>query len=1233
MGNELEFKDLKAIVTGAVTLSREIWTLAISAERRSSSSFLVLPSEEFADCLERAFPNNSRDFDGILKQSGAIFYPLDTPDVEVKKRLVQPHFCCNLLLGKDRANESDRRYWVARAICKHYNSTLTFGLRRILQTLTNTLNDYRENSSLTRENFIVHCKNDLLSRISCKETPALMEQVDRTLAFFLEGCRLAEYLYLDEELHPAFRPEQIDCEYLIACLFCCPVAIPGLNELFGGNGPLLLDPFFAKQQKEENDDLLGLKKAPMRARTMVIRGEIGCGKSLLSLQLSAEVAQKGGIAILFPLEQSPEECLYASQCAGLLQDVSLFSVCVGENEFEKAVEESEKDGRGVLAFLDLGPKNSITNFYLELAKYTNSFPSNRLNLIVVDPLNSIGIPPYQSRKTESFFVDSTSENIALKAQEIREQTLSLIKTFKNNGVNLALIIEDPHPESRGNSDIAAWTDDLSIAENLADTVILMRIKETHEYTQRKISIQKSRYQREQRGEHSFSIRPNKGILIYPSPAAVSVRIKNKKHIRPDSSQKTTFGHEGIDDILGESLYRGDVIAFTGAGGSFKTPLGCYYLKKGKENAKVISFLFATRDSEEPLSILDKRISDNSPDDSPAETKIISLPKGLLNPGMVLQIIEDTISRTRQNGYTVERVMIDDLDQWDMSSPLMQDDPTFGVTLVQLLRSLHVTALLVCGKIGNADDTPLQKCITQNADCLIEFERFEFRGGRHVTMRIAKSRGMKHRLGSYEIHGSHSEIYFTPSSSLLRICNTTGAVESVGVRLFLHAETEAQNQYYRSIESEIRSILSSTTQIDCQDRLHLNSTLGIGRYSAMDELQILQLDEYQRVLHTGTLHSKNFSLYEFHDLKNELDFWKDVGAHLHFLGFGQNDNEKNPPSSITAIPFYQNPSLLVRNVEEIPTPPTSWEELCKMCWEWEQANPIPNDKKIEDNNIPVFFDFPKISCENYNCLFLEILLSHIPGELPPSGSTSYDLLEWLKRPEAPKALRIFRQLAQRSYRCSLHTLTSQKETNLTIPDRVNTNAQIWRHWYSGIGQMLEHIKRSSMSLAISPLPGDIAISGDWYLALPAYSAAPRVGLEIIKLMTSRTSELHRLEKGIGLPTRDSFYLESTEKGHADACQIKSNTYSNFLPLPGLSKKKCLELMKKSFRRSSIKGYHDLSTIMAAHLIQILKTTLYENEYESFDCYEKKCAEIENFCKIILNDMANQFAYIRKGTETM
>ena len=111
-----------------------------------------------------------------------------------------------------------------------------------------------------------------------------------------------------------------------------------------------------------------------------------------------------------------------------------------------------------------------------------------------------------------------------------------------------------------------------------------------------------------------------------------------------------------------------------------------------------------------------------------------------------------------------------------------------------------------------------------------------------------------------------------------------------------------------------------------------------------------------------------------------------------------------------------------------------------------------------------------------------------------------------------------------------------------------------------------------NIYITMLPNKASVAGGWYLGVPKFSAAPEVGLEIIKLMTSKYAESERLRLGVGLPTRREFYRK--------ASSINDDRIS---PYFCVDIKKIAELLigkaENRFRRSDFACYTTISKVLS------------------------------------------------------
>jgi len=930
----------------------------------------------------------------------------------------------------------------------------------------------------------------------------------------------------------------VDAEYLLSNLYGLSTGIRGFDELFGGGGVQL------------NENLSTTSDADGSGRIIVIKGQFGTGKTLLALQLGVEVARKGGVVLAVPLEQTAREAVYVLESMGCLPEVDRVSIAHDQMELHRALERKTTE-HGVVAFLE-APKNSYRDFLTLLVQKSKHMQPYPLRMLIVDPTNSI--------------CGRTNSSIA----ELRADAACAFEAIREMGTNVILVSEkttDPENE-------------FGFEENIADTVIHLSTREIAGYTQRRFEIVKSRFQREHRGTHPFSILAGIGIRIYPSSASVLARIQSRAMRVPSKDSTTSFGLPSMDKILGaKAIALGDVIVFKGPRGSMKTPLGILFLlgcDQRKDTFRYQSLIVSAKDSEgtirhmldQPFVALYQQL--NAPKSkSTAQLRICAMPSGHINPGYVFQRLEDEFSDARKQGLLIDRVMVDSISHWEMSCPVIRGDETFADTLLEFLRRQNVTSLLVCGTTPTEGSFAIQRSVIDGADCTIDFDRIEFRGIHRIMIRALKTRSMNHRRESFELTFTNNEIQILPTTSLLRI-GRGGEAQTVSIMLFLHSETDAQKHYNDSFCEAVKAVLSPNTHVVPQDRIYMSKVMTLGPTSVVDELQVMQLDEFQLPRDTSG-DRKDIILHYFDRSEwRKLD-WGEFRESDYLGSLGSRCWLSQARNQFFAVPFYENISFLAYRTS-IPTSViASWQKLATACKIWETKN-----------SEGIFFDYPKGSSENSNCLFLEILLSlqNKNGIFPIQLQC---LLKLLHSNDAVRAAELFRVLCRRSYIVAYESASAERgtESNGGSTFEVSQSAMVWRHWYSTLNQMMSKLPPSQRAdITVCPLPGGIVIAGEWYLGIPAYSAAPDVGLDIIRLLTSREAELNRLRLGVGLPTRKAFYETGDCRGRQRS-EI-SPFFSFSYGLRGVQ-----ELLRNAFRRSDFHCYRKISRALNFYLGKVLE----------------------------------------------
>lgn len=933
----------------------------------------------------------------------------------------------------------------------------------------------------------------------------------------LFGDALLELFWILDLLRPALtlpdvivRPEIANAEYLTTQLFGVSTRIPGFDVLFGGGGLMLADSFSiaaTRQSPAPAEEVIG-------GRVVLTVGPFGSGKSLLALQVAVDIARKGGVAWVMPFEQTNEECLYSMEAIGLSTQDRNFQIFRGWNEAFLAFAQPAPQGGALVLFRPERVKeNEYVTFFKNIEKRFEWLEKYPLRLIVVDPLNAL-IEPDE-----------------LHGRDLRQATRNMFEAAKRANVNVWLTSEQA-------SSGAAAT---SFGENVADTVIHLGVEPRHGQLRRYIEVTKSRFQKESSGRHAMAIAPEGGIQIYPSSSTISENLSPTWV--PDKERKIDFGVQGIQELLGpEPLKPGDIVAFAGPGKA-KTLVGLEFLVTGAQDP-ANSCVFVSGHDEARMkralraAIASKKLSKDVEDN----VALCSISGVYADAGQILIQIRNAFEACIRKGKPALRVLITNLSHWEQEVPAIRDDAVFGVALMNLVRAYGAVTLIVSGDELRRG-RPIHDIVFDQSDSLLHFHQKELKGRITTLVSAVKTRNMRHKREPFELRIDPSSATQLAPAPLFR-SNSAGDVREVRVRLFLNAETKNHREYNERLIRAIQGTLSENTVLSAQNVGYDPAFLSMARYSALDELQILQLDEFQVPL-PG---EPPTTLYRF-----------DESAHPGLLE-GRADIFKRrvrcEQNRFFAVPFYQNVSFLAYDEAKYSSPmPQSWGELAAHCEAWDADNKTSSE---------VFFSCPiyEESFESYNCLFFEILYSLSPLSL---DENCCDLVCWLASEKALEAAYLFRRLCRLSH--------VRGYVAKTFP-----RATFWRHWYNTLNQELSGFSPEARScIRVKRLFGEITSAGEWYLAIPSHSASPDVGLYLIEQLTSAEREIHRLQLGIGLPTREAFY--ESESGRQQNLAI--SPYFRF------SRADLNDLTSKAIRRSCFRSYERLASSISSHLKWMLE----------------------------------------------
>ena len=1128
-----------------MTFSRALWTCALEAKatRKKRHTYYLPMAVDKLIARSSLKPITVYDdiFQGMREKSlsGGRFENHEA----INRSALQPITFLRQLL-RDVRPDHDLRYFAMRNIRSQFSCEYSIDFADCFQVLSRTVNRLIEarrqkHDTSQREQRALgfgfaNILDELRHGLETMNRP--LSSNATILEAFLESCRMVNYVQLHDKVDfLRVTTDHLDSAFLLSNLFGLPTGIVGFDELFGGGGIMLAD-----NGRHGNSTQGG-------GRAILAIGRYGAGKSVLSLQFALEVARKGGLAYVLSVEQPPERYLRGFTSISALPPADLVDVAVTPAERDSVISRGP-DGRGAVIIVT-PPRDSFDDFIFTLQKDLSSISDGYpTKLLVIDPVNAI-----VRTRTDPY--------------ELRRDTREMLDEMKASGYNVWLAAEEIH--SSGS--------ELQHEQNVADTVIKLSVEKIYGYTQRYFEIAKSRDQREQRGKHAFSITPNQGVRIFPSAAAVRARIRPRTIRTPEDP--VTFGLPSLDEVLGEgAIAAGDVIVLQGSSGTFKTLLGLHFLlgmdlPRGgyATNQRAQSLLVGGLDNADTIRHVSTHIfpTDRSHSakrrKSGTDIRTCPINGGYVEPGFILQQVEEHFLQARLAGESIDRMMVDNLSHWEMTCPFVQAESTFGDTLVEFARRHQVTSLFVCSDNLQASQGVLQRSIIDNANCVIQFRRIDFRGAYKIILRVVKTRSMRHRRESFELLVDGSDVRVDTRSSLLRV-TSGGDVESVKIRLFLHHESSMQNQYHTDWVDRLQSVLSSNIDIDPHDSSAFLQGMKWASTSSIDELQICQVDEFQLPLIRDN--ERMASLHVFKDREWRKD-WEGLFERLK-------KRCKTPKGSFFAVPLFENVSLLANRREyvdcdgrQIATDVSSWDALADQCDEWNRGDRDPKS---------MFFDFAGTTDENYNCLFLEILLT-LSRPILAHGACS--LIAWLMSDDAVKACILYRRLCRRAHlvksRSPIADGTRGKTEDRSV--HLSDNAIVWRLWYSSANQLLAGMAPNDREgIQIGSLPGEVTIAGEWYLAMPAYSSSHEIGLQIIETLTDRQAELARLRRGVGLPTRSEFYEQMASD------EIEPTPVS-----PYFSMKIALlsRLINSAFVRSSFHCYSEISSILAAHLKMVIE----------------------------------------------
>ncbi len=273
-------------------------------------------------------------------------------------------------------------------------------------------------------------------------------------------------------------------------------------------------------------------------RTTLIAGKSGAAKSVLAMQLAANLARAGHKTQLLAVEEEPRDLLETGDSLGLgvtdLVDRKLLSVLDMRRPRERTVVTGDYDAVGLIHRIEAAAKEGVKCFVLDSAT--------------------------------ALFSPKPSEDL------LRALFFDIVEALRRNDITALITAEAP-------DDYGPRTT-LGVEDFVCDTVIVLRNHVDGERRRRTLEVHKYRRSPHQKGEYPFTI-TDTGVVVFPFT-----------HPNDRASRQTarfSSGFEGLDGMMSGGWLRDSITMVRGPAGSGKTTLAGMYARAGSSRSERVAY--------------------------------------------------------------------------------------------------------------------------------------------------------------------------------------------------------------------------------------------------------------------------------------------------------------------------------------------------------------------------------------------------------------------------------------------------------------------------------------------------------------------------------------------------------------------------------------------------------------------------------------------------------------------
>jgi circadian clock protein KaiC len=431
-----------------------------------------------------------------------------------------------------------------------------------------------------------------------------------------------------------------------------------------------------------------------QSRSTLVSGRSGTGKTILGLQIAANVARSGTPALVLAVEESPQDLVTCGDSlgfdlSGLVAQGALRVADITRPMDGPTLVSGEYDVSGLIHRIESVARESGAR------------------LVVLDSATALFSPrPPQEQLRSLFF--------------------QLVHAFRRLDLTSVILAEAGRDE---------FSTSLGVEDYVCDVVVIFRNVADGERRRRTVEINKYRRSAHYKGEYPCTI-TSRGLAIFPLDA--------REHAHTRDLTRYPSGLPGLDAMIGGGLIRDSIVIVRGPTGSGKTLLAGLYARAGASRSERVAYY----GFEEPRAVLLRNFAQlGMPlEELEAEgtlTLVCRYPESMGFEDLLVQL------RGSLEEFQPSLIVLDSISSIEHSLS-EKGFRQFMVGLTSIIREHSRSALLTqaVAQGGAAEQTA--PYLSTIADAIVALDYDLDPGGLKRTMRVLKMRGSQHDTVPYRL---------------------------------------------------------------------------------------------------------------------------------------------------------------------------------------------------------------------------------------------------------------------------------------------------------------------------------------------------------------------------------------------------------------------------------------------------------------------------------------------------